>query len=387
MPEAILFTAAQYAAWFDAQVGKPYILGADGPKAWDCSGLVIGGNNASGAFRMGDDTAAGLYNRSKAVTGSPQVGDLVFLRNNPARSNGIGHVAVLTQKLSNSDWRIIEARGRASGVVRTTLSYWKTRAHYTGVRRLPGFNLAAATIPPPPVAAVTSLRVATLNCLDPSIRQGKPAMLHPLTAGRIEGLQRAVVNAAADFYCLTEAPARIRYELRDAMAGGRARWLVRERGAQAIMFDRNRMAFGSDDDVTRLAWGYHGALAETYTDRHTGQKVTIGTYHLPPNSLVSTGRQRTMLLDFLAKMSHHPGARIVGGDGIDDAAWAKPWKDARTEAATSTTRNAPTYQNSIKDRILSDGPIIWDGYSVKQTTGTDHELVVVKGRISTTSTL
>jgi peptidoglycan hydrolase-like protein with peptidoglycan-binding domain len=70
------------------------------------------------------------------------VGDLVFLRNNPARSNGIGHVAILTKKLSHGDWRIIEARGRADGVVRSTLSYWKKRSYYAGLRRLSSFALS-----------------------------------------------------------------------------------------------------------------------------------------------------------------------------------------------------------------------------------------------------
>ncbi|MGV8909395.1 MAG: peptidoglycan-binding protein [Propionicimonas sp.] len=134
--------ASQYAALADAQVGKPYVLGANGPKQFDCSSLVIWLNNQSGAFRMADDTAAGMYNRSRAVRGSPAVGDMVFLRNNPARSNGIGHMAVVTEKLANGDWRIIEARGRAFGVVRSTLSYWKQRSYYAGLRRLAKFSLA-----------------------------------------------------------------------------------------------------------------------------------------------------------------------------------------------------------------------------------------------------
>ena len=136
--------ALQYAELADAQVGKPYVLGANGPKQFDCSSLVIWLNNQSGAFRMGDDTAAGLYNRSRVVAGSPAVGDMVFLRNNPARSNGIGHMAVLTRKLPNGDWRIIEARGRAYGVVRSTLSYWKPRSYYAGLRRLPRISFASS---------------------------------------------------------------------------------------------------------------------------------------------------------------------------------------------------------------------------------------------------
>lgn len=136
-------TASHYADLAEAQVGKPYVLGANGPSQFDCSSLVIWLNNQSGAFRMGDDTAAGLYNRGRAVVGSPKVGDMVFLRNNPARSNGIGHMAVLTRKLANGDWRIIEARGRAFGVVRSTLGFWKKRSYYAGIRRFAKLTYAA----------------------------------------------------------------------------------------------------------------------------------------------------------------------------------------------------------------------------------------------------
>ena len=139
-----LMTASQYANLAEAQLGKPYVLGANGPNQFDCSSLVIWVNNQSGAYRMSDDTAAGMYNRSRAVSGSPKVGDMVFLRNNPARSNGIGHMAVLTEKLSNGDWRIIEARGRAYGVVRSTLSYWRQRSYYAGLRRLAKITFASS---------------------------------------------------------------------------------------------------------------------------------------------------------------------------------------------------------------------------------------------------
>ncbi|MFT4296232.1 MAG: peptidoglycan-binding protein [Micropruina sp.] len=141
-------TPAQFAKLADAQVGKPYVLGAEAaisntdPAKFDCSELVEWLYGRSG--NKITDLAAWQYDATKKVTGSPKVGDLVFLRNNPARSNGIGHVAVLTQKLSGGDWRIIEARSRAYGVVRTTLSYWKTRKYYAGLRRLSTFRLAGS---------------------------------------------------------------------------------------------------------------------------------------------------------------------------------------------------------------------------------------------------
>ena len=130
------------------QVGKPYVLGAEAaisnssPSKFDCSELVEWLYGRSG--NKITDLAAAQYNATKKVSGSPKVGDLVFLRNNPARSNGIGHVAVLTSKLANGDWRIIEAKGRAYGVVKSTLSYWKTRRYYAGLRRQSAFVLAGA---------------------------------------------------------------------------------------------------------------------------------------------------------------------------------------------------------------------------------------------------
>ncbi len=139
-------TASQFAKLADAQVGKPYVLGAEtlvsqpSPSKFDCSELVQWLFGRSGNSIT--DLAASQYKVTKKVTGSPRVGDLVFLRNNPARSNGIGHVAILTKKLSHGDWRIIEARGRADGVVRSTLSYWKKRSYYAGLRRLTSFALS-----------------------------------------------------------------------------------------------------------------------------------------------------------------------------------------------------------------------------------------------------
>ena len=145
-PCSATMTASQFAQLADDQVGKPYVLGAEtaisdpNPPKFDCSELVQWLFGRSG--NPITDLAASQYNVTKKVSGSPKAGDLVFLRNNPARSNGIGHVAVLTKPLSNGDWRIIEARGHAYGVVRTTLSYWKSRSYYAGLRRYPSFTLA-----------------------------------------------------------------------------------------------------------------------------------------------------------------------------------------------------------------------------------------------------
>ena len=145
-------TAAEFAALADLQVGKPYRLGAEAkasdpsPARFDCSELVEWLYARSG--NKITDLAAAQYDATRPVIGEPRVGDLVFLRNNPARVNGIGHVAVITEKLPSGDWRIVEARGRAAGVVRTTLSYWRQRKYFAGVRRQAIFWLAEAPAAP-----------------------------------------------------------------------------------------------------------------------------------------------------------------------------------------------------------------------------------------------
>lgn len=144
-----MFTAQQFRQRANQMVGVPYVLGAEWskscvapcvPRALDCSELVEGLFRENGT-PIGD-LAASQYDKTVAVgSGRERVGDLVFLRNNRYRWNGIGHVAVLTAKLSNGDWEIVESKGSRYGTVRTTLSYWKTRGYYTGVRRFPGFAL------------------------------------------------------------------------------------------------------------------------------------------------------------------------------------------------------------------------------------------------------
>lgn len=67
-------------------LGKPYVWGANGPSAFDCSGLVFYSLNQAG-IKIGDTTAAGYQASGQPVT-SPQPGDMVFF-GHPA-----GHVGI-----------------------------------------------------------------------------------------------------------------------------------------------------------------------------------------------------------------------------------------------------------------------------------------------------
>jgi cell wall-associated NlpC family hydrolase len=108
------------------QVGKPYLLGATGPSAWDCSALV------QAAYADADvsvpRTADEQYDYTRAhgqiLTGPPiaadlQPGDLLFSPGDDpvaaADGNPIGHVAIYA-----GNGIVIEAKGAAWGVVSTS---------------------------------------------------------------------------------------------------------------------------------------------------------------------------------------------------------------------------------------------------------------------------
>ena len=67
-------------------LGKPYVWGANGPNAFDCSGLVYYVLNQAGV-KIGDTTAAGYQASGKPVD-TPQPGDMVFF-GHPASHVGI----------------------------------------------------------------------------------------------------------------------------------------------------------------------------------------------------------------------------------------------------------------------------------------------------------
>ncbi|GAA4196171.1 hypothetical protein GCM10022252_43070 [Streptosporangium oxazolinicum] len=70
-------TGADVVAAARSHIGKPYVWGADGPDAFDCSGLVHVSLNEAG-IKIGDNTAAGYQASGQPITGPPRPGDIVF---------------------------------------------------------------------------------------------------------------------------------------------------------------------------------------------------------------------------------------------------------------------------------------------------------------------
>jgi cell wall-associated NlpC family hydrolase len=88
-------TPAEFVAYCQSFVGLPYIWGADGPDAFDCSGLAQQLLASIGIDPAEDQTAHGLFRHfsqpgRSVPTSIPVVGTLVFF----GRVGRIGHVGV-----------------------------------------------------------------------------------------------------------------------------------------------------------------------------------------------------------------------------------------------------------------------------------------------------
>jgi cell wall-associated NlpC family hydrolase len=112
--------AARALAFALAQRGKPYQWGAEGPEAFDCSGLTWAAWRAAGVTIP--RTAAGQLAGLPRVRGRLQPGDLVIYRSSgPSRR----HVAIVVGR-----GRMVEALGRGVPVRATSL-----RPSYLGAVR------------------------------------------------------------------------------------------------------------------------------------------------------------------------------------------------------------------------------------------------------------
>jgi len=78
-------------AWARTQLGKPYVWGAAGPSAYDCSGLTMAAFKQAGVS-LPRNSAAQYGVGTKVPVSELKAGDLIFYSNNGAQS-GIYHVA------------------------------------------------------------------------------------------------------------------------------------------------------------------------------------------------------------------------------------------------------------------------------------------------------
>ena len=108
---------ADVLSWAGAQVGKPYVMGANGPDAYDCSSLAQGAYARIGitmprtAQSQRDWLAAG--NGFQVTPGKEQPGDLIFT-SSYLGPHQIGHVAIVWDPATH---QTVEAASTELGVI------------------------------------------------------------------------------------------------------------------------------------------------------------------------------------------------------------------------------------------------------------------------------
>jgi cell wall-associated NlpC family hydrolase len=87
-------TAGKILAWAEAQLGKPYVYGATGPDAFDCSGLAMMAYRAAGITIPRTSQAQWAFGR-QIPAGQVQPGDLVFFAGADGSPAAPGHVGIV----------------------------------------------------------------------------------------------------------------------------------------------------------------------------------------------------------------------------------------------------------------------------------------------------
>jgi cell wall-associated NlpC family hydrolase len=116
-PPAPASGATRAIAFARAQIGEPYVWGAAGPNAWDCSGLTMGAWRAGGISLPHYSVAQ--YSSSTPVSQSSlRPGDLVFWGSSSSPSS-IYHVALYV-----GNGMIIQAPRTGRDVEEVSMFYW-----------------------------------------------------------------------------------------------------------------------------------------------------------------------------------------------------------------------------------------------------------------------
>ena len=86
--------AGKILAWAEAQLGKPYVYGATGPDAYDCSGLAMMAYRAAGITIPRTSQAQWAYGQQISAS-QAQPGDLVFFAGSDGTPAAPGHVGIV----------------------------------------------------------------------------------------------------------------------------------------------------------------------------------------------------------------------------------------------------------------------------------------------------
>lgn len=176
--------SARAVAYARAALGRPYVHGAAGPRAYDCSGLTVAAWRAAGVS-IPRTSQAQWSSLVRVSASAVQPGDIVVY-------NGAGHVALYI-----GDGRIIEAP-RPGESVRTApwRSGWYASA-FVGVVRPAGVSAAVEHIVPKTAPGVEDAPVA------PKKHHG-PSLAETMATGRYTVRHGDTLSAIAEAHGFTD---------------------------------------------------------------------------------------------------------------------------------------------------------------------------------------
>lgn len=343
-------------------VGKPYVWGANGPDAFDCSGFVLWVWRRCG-LDVKDTTAAWLYKMTVQVTGEYRAGDIVTLRNSRTAFNGIGHVAILTRKLANGDWEIVEAKGRAYGVVVTSLSVWKKRAGYQPPRRHPKLILTGESYTP------LDFRLVSWNILGRRFDTTKTWVARrPLVISRLKRVLDDTTTAKASILVLTECSATEAAELGKALGMNRVSYLY-----TTILYS-SAWKLGGTWTIENNP-GTHGTLIAELT--RDGRTINVVASHFPPGAGRAAKRKR-LAAALTAKAKGWNDPTLWAGDfnsssRVEAQVLELGWASTR-KSATSRTRADYRTVTSLKSAPFQKGSPL-DYVFVRKVTAKSYRLM------------
>ena len=114
-------TAGKVIAYAEAQLGKPYLWGATGPDAFDCSGLAMMAYRAAG-ITIPRTSQQQWASGPQIPASQAQPGDLVFFAGSDGTMTAPGHVGIVTghDTMIDAPRQARSSRGRASAAAQTS---------------------------------------------------------------------------------------------------------------------------------------------------------------------------------------------------------------------------------------------------------------------------
>lgn len=330
-------------------VGSRYVWGGNGPTVFDCSGLVLWGWRKVGCDEK-DTTAAYIYAMTEKVTGEYRPGDVVFLKNSRTAFNGIGHIAMLTKKLANGDWEIVEAKGRAYGVIVTSLSVWKRRAGYQPPRRNPRLKLTGTQSSPVPSAEPLNFRLVSWNILGRRFDTTKTwPKRRPYVLNRLRHVLDDATRETASVLVLTECGAAEAAELGKALGMQHITYLF-----TTILYTP-AWSIGGVWKVTNRA-GTHGTLIAEL--KRAGRTINVVATHLPAG-VAAAGLRKRLVAALHARAAKWNDPTVWAGDfnstsAVEAQVQKLGWKSARLAAVVKIRAEYKT-KTSLKGGKLSKG--------------------------------